>query len=68
MLIKGEFVRVAATNELAPGQVKPVRLDGRLITLANVNGEYSAVGANCCIRRTDDTLGAAGRPPDKGLI
>jgi 3-phenylpropionate/trans-cinnamate dioxygenase ferredoxin subunit len=43
----GKFVRVAAVTDLAPGQVKPVQLGGRLITLANVNGEFYAVSATC---------------------
>jgi 3-phenylpropionate/trans-cinnamate dioxygenase ferredoxin component len=43
----GEFVRVATTDELAPGQLKPVRLNGREICLANVNGECYAFNSNC---------------------
>ena len=43
----GEFVRVASVRDLAPGQLKAVDLDGRRLTLANVNGEFYAFNAYC---------------------
>jgi 3-phenylpropionate/trans-cinnamate dioxygenase ferredoxin component len=45
-----EFVRIAYTSELVPGQMKCVQVEGRHILLANVGGEYYAIGNRCTHR------------------
>jgi nitrite reductase/ring-hydroxylating ferredoxin subunit len=40
-------IKVAAVNELSPGQGKLVQVDGNNIALFNVNGTYHAMGAVC---------------------
>jgi len=42
-----EFVRIADTSELAPGQMKQAQADGQDILLANVDGQYYAVANRC---------------------
>ena len=42
-----EFVRIAGTSELAPGQMKCVQVEGQEILLANVDGEYYAIANRC---------------------
>lgn len=43
-----DFIKVATTGELAPGQMKLVELEGdERILLANVEGEYHAVSEVC---------------------
>ena len=43
-----DFVKVANTDELSPGQMKLVELENdERILLANVNGEYHAVSEVC---------------------
>jgi nitrite reductase (NADH) small subunit len=44
------FVRVAATSELQPGQCKVVEAEGRPIALCNAGGEYYAID-NMCVHR-----------------
>ena len=41
------FVRVASTTDLAPGEMMLVELKNELICLANVNGEYYAICDDC---------------------
>ena len=41
------FVRVASTNDLAPGEMMLVELKNELICLANVNGQYYAISDDC---------------------
>jgi len=43
----GEFVPVAHKDEIAPGELLRVEVDGRLICLANVNGTIYAVDDDC---------------------
>lgn len=44
----GEFIKVAKTDELKPGQAKAVQLDGDLrIALFNVGGAYYALEDFC---------------------
>ena len=41
------FVEVAGADELAPGQMKTLDLDGRRILLANAGGTFYAVDEMC---------------------
>jgi 3-phenylpropionate/trans-cinnamate dioxygenase ferredoxin component len=45
-----EYVRVANTSELAPGQMKRAQLEGHDILLANVEGNFYAIGNRCTHR------------------
>ena len=38
-----KFVKVATTNELAPGQAKKVEVDGKVIALFALEGGYHAI-------------------------
>ena len=43
-----EFVNVAKTNEIAPGEVKQIELaDETQLCLANVDGTFYAIGGEC---------------------
>jgi 3-phenylpropionate/trans-cinnamate dioxygenase ferredoxin subunit len=42
-----DFVSVLKTGDLAPGEMKPVDLDGTKILVGNVGGEFCAFGAMC---------------------
>ena len=42
-----EFVTVAKTSEIEPGQMILVEVDDEDVAVANVNGEYYAFGAEC---------------------
>ena len=42
-----EFVKVAQTADVAPGEMIVVELDGHLICLANVGGRFYAVEDDC---------------------
>jgi ferredoxin-NADP reductase len=41
------FARIAATTELAPGQVKAIAVNGRQIALCNVDGAFYAIDDAC---------------------
>ena len=41
------FVKVAEINEIKPSQMKEVDVDDQKILIANVNGEYFAIGSIC---------------------
>ena len=41
------FVRVGAVKDVAPGEVKPVEVDGERIVLCNVDGDLYAVCDEC---------------------
>jgi 3-phenylpropionate/trans-cinnamate dioxygenase ferredoxin subunit len=43
----GTFVRVARVGQVPPGRLKRVELAGRLVCLANVNGQIYAVDDDC---------------------
>ena len=45
-----EFVRVASTSDLSSGESRTVDVNGRLIALFNVNGEYYALDNTCAHR------------------
>ncbi|MGN6707850.1 MAG: Rieske 2Fe-2S domain-containing protein [Candidatus Nitrosocosmicus sp.] len=42
-----EYVKVAEINEIMPSHMKEVDIDGKKILIANVNGEYYAIGSIC---------------------
>jgi 3-phenylpropionate/trans-cinnamate dioxygenase ferredoxin subunit len=42
-----EFVKVASTSEIAPGQGRLVTVKGEQIALFNVGGEYFAINDMC---------------------
>ena len=42
-----DFVKVAQTDELSPGQMKLVQLGDERILLVNLEGEYHAVSETC---------------------
>ena len=44
---EGDFVKVANTNEIKPLKMKEVDVDGQKILIANVNGQYYALGSIC---------------------
>ena len=45
-----DFVSVADTSEIPPGQTKAVELDGEAVVVANVDGRYFAVEGTCSHR------------------
>jgi 3-phenylpropionate/trans-cinnamate dioxygenase ferredoxin subunit len=42
-----EFVKVARTDEIAPGQARLIDVKGKQIALFNVNGEFFAIDNMC---------------------
>ena len=42
-----DFVKVANTNEIEPGQARLVNVKGKQIALFNVNGEFFALDNTC---------------------
>ena len=42
-----EFVKVAATSDLSPGQMKEVSAGGKKLLLANVDGGFYAIAKKC---------------------
>ena len=42
-----EFVRVARADEVAPGTMKRVTVDGRAVALVNIGGEFFAIDDTC---------------------
>jgi nitrite reductase/ring-hydroxylating ferredoxin subunit len=43
----GEFVKVASTNDIAPGQARLVNIKGRQIALFNIEGTFFALENAC---------------------
>ena len=43
----GEFVKVAGTAEIPPGQGKAVDVGGHKVAVFNVDGSYCAIGDAC---------------------
>ncbi|PKB63781.1 MAG: hypothetical protein BZY80_05445 [SAR202 cluster bacterium Io17-Chloro-G2] len=41
------FVKVAQTGEIAPGQMKPVRLGEEEVLLVNIDGNFHAISDTC---------------------
>src|SRR3977135_2492163 len=44
------FVRVAKATDIAPGQIREIRLEGMTIAVANVEGQFHAI-SNTCLHR-----------------
>ena len=42
-----EFLKVAKTDEIAPGQARRVEVHGRRLALFNVDGSYYAIDDTC---------------------
>ncbi|MBI4062516.1 non-heme iron oxygenase ferredoxin subunit [Candidatus Gottesmanbacteria bacterium] len=42
-----DFVKAASIKEIAPGSMKTVRVGGKPIALANVDGQFFAVSDTC---------------------
>ena len=53
-----EFVKVAETTEVPPGNMKKVTVDGKEILVANVEGTYYAIGNKCTHRGGDLSKGS----------
>ncbi|MFN3485154.1 MAG: Rieske (2Fe-2S) protein, partial [Planctomycetota bacterium] len=54
-----KWVRVASTDELAPGQVRKVEVDGQELALYNVDGKFYCT-SNICPHQ--------GGPLDEGML
>ena len=54
-----EFVKVAKTGEIAPGEARAVEAGGKKIALFNVNGTFYAI---------DDTCTHRGGPLSEGML
>jgi nitrite reductase/ring-hydroxylating ferredoxin subunit len=50
-------VRVAGKSEISVGRMKMVKLEGKEILIANVSGNYYAIGAKCTHAGGDLSLG-----------
>jgi nitrite reductase/ring-hydroxylating ferredoxin subunit len=46
----GEFTRVASTNDIPPGEMIVVEVDGEEVAVANVSGEFFAFSNTCTHR------------------
>lgn len=53
------LTKVATVNEVAPGQGKPILVNGKPIALFNVNGKFFAI---------DNTCPHAGGPLGEGML
>jgi len=42
-----EFVRVASTNDIPPGQATMVEVSGKEIAIFNIGGSFHAIDNNC---------------------
>ena len=45
-----QFVKVASTDEIAPGSSKQIEVDGQQIALFNIDGDYYAIDNTCTHR------------------
>jgi nitrite reductase/ring-hydroxylating ferredoxin subunit len=46
----GEMIRVASTNDIAPGQAIAVEVQGRRVAVFNVDGKFFAISDICTHR------------------
>jgi 3-phenylpropionate/trans-cinnamate dioxygenase ferredoxin subunit len=46
-LLESSFVKVAKASEIPVGRMKMVRLEGKEVLIANVSGNYYAIGNRC---------------------
>ena len=42
-----EYIKVAQTDDVPPGGMKQVEVDGELVALVNAGGEICAIGGEC---------------------
>lgn len=42
-----EFVKVAKTSDILPGEIKPFDADGETIAICHINGKYYAIKDEC---------------------
>jgi nitrite reductase/ring-hydroxylating ferredoxin subunit len=52
------FVKVAETSEIPAGKMKMVKLEGKEILIANVNGNYYAIANKCTHKNGDLSKGS----------
>jgi nitrite reductase/ring-hydroxylating ferredoxin subunit len=52
------FVKVAETSEIPVGKMKSVKLEDKEVLIANVNGNYNAIGNRCTHRGGDLSKGS----------
>ncbi len=52
------FVKVAETSEIPIGHMKAVKLEGKEILIANVDGSYHAIGSRCTHAGADLSKGS----------
>ncbi len=52
------FVRVVGKSEIPIGKMKKVQLDDKEVLVANVGGNYCAIGARCTHRNGDLSQGS----------
>lgn len=45
--LSDKFIRAISTDEIAPGGMKPVELNGREIVICNCSGSYYAIERRC---------------------
>ena len=45
--MESQFVKVAVKSEIEPGKMKAVKVGDKIILVANVGGEFYAVGGKC---------------------
>lgn len=57
-----DFVAVARVSELPPGEMKRVKVEGRRVCLANVNGEFYALKDECGHQRAALSKGRSTAP------
>jgi len=55
----GEFLKVAKTDEIAPGQARRVEVHGKRLALFNIEGNFYAI---------DDTCTHKGGPLSEGAV
>ena len=46
-----QFYRIASTNEIAAGSGKAITVEGKVIALFNVNGNFHAIDNTCAHRQ-----------------
>lgn len=52
------YVRVASKSEIPVGKTKKVQLNGKEVLVANVGGNYYAIGARCTHKNGDLSQGS----------
>ena len=55
--MESNYVRVAGINEVPDGKMKAVKLEGKEILIANVNGNFYVIAGRCTHQGTDLSQG-----------